>query len=208
MTKQDLLTTLQQLQHTPVKTLVDNRLSSFKTFQHQTDDAVFLELCFCLLTANCKANHCQTLQHDLGPLFLNGTPDDIKRELHTHHYRFPPRAAYIIHARHYKNSLLTTLQSLPDEERRRWLVATFPGLGLKEASHFLRNIGYDNYAIIDTHIITILTRHRIIRKPRSLTPKRYLHIETILRAIATDAGLTLSALDLYLWYQETGTIIK
>jgi N-glycosylase/DNA lyase len=208
MTKDDLLTTLHHLKHTPINTVITDRLSSFKTFQHQTDDAIFLELCFCLLTANCKAHHCQTIQHDLGTIFLNGSQNDIEQGLRTHHYRFPPRAAYITHARTHKNNLLSTIQHLPDDDRRHWLITTFPGLGLKEASHFLRNIGYDDYAIIDTHIIDILTDHNIIQKPRSLTPKRYLSIETILREIANDAGLTLSALDLYLWYHETGAIIK
>jgi N-glycosylase/DNA lyase len=208
MTKDDLLTILHTLQQTPVKTLVDTRLTTFKTYQHQNDDTVFLELCFCLLTANCKAQHCQHIQTELAGLFHNGTADDIKDALRAHHYRFPPRASYIIHARQHKNGLLTILQKLSHEDRRQWLVTTFPGLGLKEASHFLRNIGYDDYAIIDTHIIDILTTHHIITRPRSLTPKRYHDIETILRTIATKAGIPLSALDLYLWYHETGTIIK
>lgn len=208
MTKDDLLTLLHTLQQSQVKTTVQDRLSSFKTLQTQTPDTIFLELCFCLLTANCKANHCQHIQQDLSTIFLAGSTPDIEHALRAHHYRFPPRAVYITHARRHKDRLLSTLQSLPKEERRTWLITSFPGLGYKEASHFLRNIGYDDYAIIDTHILDILTQHKIIQRPRSLTPKRYLEIETILSDLAAQAGITLSALDLYLWYNETVTIIK
>ncbi len=208
MTAADLLAQLSQLTHTDVRTIVDDRIASFHANQHETPDAVFHELCYCLLTANCKADHCLTLQQRLSTLFSQGSHQDIEDGLRAHHYRFPPRASHIIAARQHTESLLPTLQRLHGEDRRRWLVDTIPGLGYKEASHFLRNIGYDDYAIIDTHILDLLTKYHIIHPPRSLTPRRYLDIETTLRDIADQAGLTLAQLDLYLWYLQTGKIIK
>jgi len=208
MTTDDLLHAISRLKDTDVRTIVIDRIASFRANQDQTDDAVFQELCFCLLTAHCSADHCLAIQHALGPLFLSGTREDIEHELRAHHYRFPPRAAHIVTARHYKDGLTARLRTLPRDERRRWLADTIPGLGLKEASHFLRNTGYDDYAIIDTHILDLLTSYHIIQRPRSLTPTRYLDIETTLQKIADQAGLTLAELDLYLWYLQTKKIVK
>ena len=82
------------------------------------------------------------------------------------------------------------------------------GLGYKEASHFLRNIGFDNYAIIDFHIIDILYDNKLIQKPKTITKNKYLEIEDLLKKIAKKTNLTLAELDLYLWYIETGKILK
>jgi len=81
-------------------------------------------------------------------------------------------------------------------------------LGLKEASHFLRNIGFDDYAIIDFHIVDLLVKENLIKRPKTITPKIYLEIETVLKKLAIQVNLTLAELDLYLWYLETGKILK
>ncbi len=208
MTLDNLLHRIAQLTQDNVRETVSDRITSFHTFQTKPDNAVFLELCFCLLTAHCRAEHCHAIQQTLGPLFLHGTTREIEHELHAHHYRFPPRAAHIVAARQYKDGLTKRLRNLSHDDRRRWLVDTIPGLGLKEASHFLRNIGYDDYAIIDAHILRILDYYQIIPAFRSLTTNHYLQIEEALNDIATKAGLSLAELDLYLWYLDTGIIIK
>jgi N-glycosylase/DNA lyase len=87
-------------------------------------------------------------------------------------------------------------------------VQNIKGLGYKEASHFLRNIGFDDYAIIDSHILDILKRYNLIKQPKTLTKKKYIEIENILQKIAKQTHLTLAELDLYLWYLETGKILK
>lgn len=79
---------------------------------------------------------------------------------------------------------------------------------MKEASHFLRNIGYSNYAIIDFHIIDLLEREGIIKRPKTLTPAKYIEIENKLKEIGKKTELTQAELDLYLWYMETGKILK
>ncbi|MFX1600424.1 MAG: N-glycosylase, partial [Promethearchaeota archaeon] len=81
-------------------------------------------------------------------------------------------------------------------------------IGYKEASHFLRNIGYSNYAIIDFHIIDLLVQYNLIEKPKTLTKTKYLKIEQVLKGIANKLNLNLAELDLYLWYLETGKILK
>ena len=75
-------------------------------------------------------------------------------------------------------------------------------------SHFLRNIGFDDFAIIDFHIIDVLVTYNLIERPKTLTKRKYLEIENTLRDIAKQTNLTLAELDLYLWYIETGKILK
>ena len=79
---------------------------------------------------------------------------------------------------------------------------------MKEASHFLRNIGYKDVAIIDFHIIDLLERNGLIKKPKNMTKDKYIEIENILRSLARDVDLDLASLDLYLWYIETGKVLK
>ena len=135
--------------------------------------------------------------------------DDLSHELKKIGYRFPNiRAKYISKTQQQKNNLLEILSQLDGENLRSWLVKNINGLGYKEASHFLRNIGYDDYAIIDFHIIDILTTYEYIQKPQTVTKKRYLEIEQQLKHIAQTCDLTLAQLDFYLWYIETGKILK
>jgi N-glycosylase/DNA lyase len=134
---------------------------------------------------------------------------DLQLELKKIGYRFPNiRAKYINETQKQKNILPEILKQLYGESLRNWLVKNIKGIGYKEASHFLRNIGYDNYAIIDFHIIDILTNYGYIQKPKTITKKRYLEIEQQLKQIAQTCNLTLAQLDFYLWYLETGKILK
>jgi len=72
----------------------------------------------------------------------------------------------------------------------------------------LRNIGYEEFAIIDFHIVDLLVREGLIERPKTLTPKKYIEIEHILFRIARKANLNLGELDMYLWYLETNKILK
>jgi N-glycosylase/DNA lyase len=79
---------------------------------------------------------------------------------------------------------------------------------MKESSHFLRNIGYKNLAIIDFHVLDLLEEYQIITRPKTMTKKQYLEIEEILLNIANQLNVNLAELDLYLWYAETGKVYK
>lgn len=119
------------------------------------------------------------------------------------------RAEYIVLARKLINSLREIIYSFNNvKSAREWLVDNIKGVGYKEASHFLRNIGFLDVAIIDYHILDLLSKHYAIDKPKNMTRKRYLMIENILRDIAKETSLKLGVLDLYLWYMETGKVLK
>jgi len=83
-------------------------------------------------------------------------------------------------------------------------------MGYKEASHFLRNIGFgENLAILDRHILRNLHRLHVLNEiPKYLTAKKYLAIEGKMRQFADDVKIQMSHLDLLLWYRETGGIFK
>jgi len=95
------------------------------------------------------------------------------------------------------------------KQAREWLVKNVKGIGYKEASHFLRNVGFDNLAILDRHVLSVLHEYGLIDEvPRSLTCGRYLEIEEKLVELSEKLGLTLGELDLYLWYLKTGEVLK
>jgi N-glycosylase/DNA lyase len=95
-------------------------------------------------------------------------------------------------------------------EARQWLVTNVKGLGFKEASHFLRNIGFgEKIAILDRHILKNLKKAGVINQvPASITKNMYLSIEEKMRAFANKIKIPLSHLDLLFWCNETGEIFK
>ncbi|MEM2114984.1 MAG: hypothetical protein QXS12_05970 [Candidatus Caldarchaeum sp.] len=83
------------------------------------------------------------------------------------------------------------------------------GMGMKEASHFLRNIGFDGLAILDRHILRYIAANGIINKieyPYSYG--RYLDYERKFVNHAEKIGLTPAELDLLIWASATGRVVK
>jgi N-glycosylase/DNA lyase len=193
-----LLNELEMLKKSEVKDIINMRIADFKKAKSDID--TFNELCFCLLTANYSAEKAIRIQEEIKDGFVELSKDKLKSELKRLGYRYPNvRSSYIVEARKHIGCLKLD---------RTWLVKNVKGLGMKEASHFLRNIGHDDYAIIDFHIIDLLVEQGIIERPKTLTVKKYVEIEEKLRKISKEASLTLAELDLYLWYMETGKVLK
>ena len=171
----------------------------------------FSELCFCILTANSSAEVGIKAQKELRLNgFLSMSKEDTARELRRLGHPYPERRAeYIVEAREHKD-IYKKISSFKDERvARDWLVRNIKGIGYKEASHFLRNVGFKNVAIIDRHILKVMVKHGLIEKtPKTLTRKKYLELEEKLKEVAEETGLSLAELDLYLWYMETGRILK
>ena len=204
----DLMYKVRALTGTDVAGKVEARVKEFHSKGNEGIEEVFKELCFCVTTANCAARKCWDIQGEINDGYLKLGVNDLEKRLRSCGYRFPNRAPYIVEARGKIDELNGALDSLEGDELRGWLVASIKGLGFKEASHFLRNIGYTDYAIIDFHIIDVLVDHEVIEKPKGLSKKKYMEIEEILREMALKLGLSLSELDLYLWYMETGEVLK
>jgi len=133
-------------------------------------------------------------------------------------HRYPnARPAYVVVTRDYLQSsfsmrLRERLRGLRDpQERRDWLAREprIKGLGYKEASHFLRNVGFKGYAILDKHILRCLSEVGVIDSPKPpTTRRRYLENEIRMLQFANDLQIDFDELDLVLWSMKTGEILK
>ena len=81
-------------------------------------------------------------------------------------------------------------------------------MGMKEAGHFLRNIGMSGLAILDVHIINGLRKRKLIPPEKTLTNSSYCDIEDTMKDYAEQVGISLDELDLLLWSQKTGFVFK
>ena len=146
---------------------------------------------------------------------MKGAANEIQPQLND--VRFgDSKAKYIVEARGlftkdgklYLKSHLSSFTNL--FELREWMVENVKGLGYKEASHFLRNVGLgEEFAILDRHILRNLKRMEVISEvPVSITKKRYLEIEEKLRRFSREIGIPLADIDLLFWSRETGWIFK
>ncbi len=205
-----LLESIERLKETDIKKVIEARIKEFKETGKKPSNEIFKELCFCILTANFNAERSIKIQDEIGEEFLTLEEPELAKRLRELGHRYPnTRARYIVEARKYKDSLKNIIRSFGNGyELREWMVKNIKGIGYKEASHFLRNIGYENLAIIDFHIFDILIKHGMIKNSKTLTKRRYLEIEDTLRRIAKRLNLSLAELDLYLWFSETGKVLK
>jgi N-glycosylase/DNA lyase len=120
-------------------------------------------------------------------------------------YRFPDhRSRNIAHSwftfAQVENNLYDYLESFDSEvAAREWVTGLFPGLGFKQASMFLRDIGYSiRLCIIDTHILwycSCLGHH----SKQPLTPKRYMAIEDFILSQSDRFGVSPNIFDAAVW---------
>ncbi len=191
---------------------VEARIREFQAAQGEGDERWFEELVFCLLTANYSARGalaCIVALNE-GDAISEGSLEQLRACLE-HRHRFPNKRAEFIHkARAHRGDLKRIITSqLSSRAARDWLVENITGLGMKEASHFLRNVGYLDLAIIDKHILTHMEEQGIIEeRPKTMTRKKYLEYEEILTRVAGRLGMPLGQMDLYLWAKKSGEVIK
>ena len=207
----NLIQKINLLKKSKIRLLVNKRMEEFENSGKKSSKILFSELCFCLLTANFNAARAIEIQNSVGKHFHSLSEKLLAKKLKKSGHRFPnARAHFISEARKCKSLLKSSINPKDEAKTRDWLVKNIKGLGMKEASHFLRNIGFKNLAIIDFHIIDLLAKYNLIKKPKSksLSRKEYLKIEQVLKTLAKRVNLNLSELDLYLWYMETGKILK
>jgi N-glycosylase/DNA lyase len=206
---QNLIQKINELKNSQIGEIISEKIKEFEEAGKQKEDRVFSELCFCLLTANFQAEKCIRIQQESGRDFLHLPEKELAQKLKQAGHRFwPQRANRIVEARDCKTELCSLVMKTDGKEMRDWLVKNIKGLGMKESSHFLRNIGYKDVAIIDFHILDLLAEEKLIEKPKTITPKKYLEIEKTLRKLSEKVNLNLAELDLFLWYIETGKILK
>jgi len=199
---------------------IRRRLREFEDIWRNGSDArLWEELVYCIFTAGASARMGLNSVAVLKSLLLDGEPEamtEVLRETGAH--RFPvARPRYIVTTRNYFRAnfdmaLRKRLRSFADPiERRDWLAQEkqIKGLGYKEASHFLRNIGVKGHAILDKHVMRCLAEVGVIdsSKPPA-NRKKYLEVEQELLGFAKDIRINCDELDLVLWSMKTGEILK
>ncbi len=199
---------------------IEARLATFQSiWDRGSDNELFAEMTFCLCAVQTAARRCDSAVHHLRErgLLLAGSSQEVAEILVAHGVRFHwTKGERIVRARRQFfdpfPSLRWSLAARTDDVPglRNWLQAQVLGLGWKEASHFLRNIGHGaQLAILDRHILRNLQRLGIIDQvPGSLSRARYLEIEERMRHFCMGVGIPLNHLDLLLWARETGFIFK
>ena len=207
----DLAGKVNELRTGEVGKIIARRIRGFKDLGRKGNEEWFSELCFCILTANSTARLGVKIQRELGSEgFLMLPLEKLRHKLKAAGHRFPnTRACFIVEARRFRDIKNILERFMDARQAREWLVENVRGVGYKESSHFLRNVGFNEVAILDRHVLSVLHEHGLIDGvPRSLTRGRYLEIERKLEELARKLGLTLGELDLYLWYLKTGEILK
>ncbi len=182
-------------------------------FRRVSPEDYFCELVYCLLTPQSSARNAGAAVDVLRTARCFDRPAETAEILRrTEQYiRFHnTKAAHIAEAwKRFPEVAGHLAGNDPAPALREWLVKNVRGLGWKEASHFLRNIGRRDLAILDRHILKNLKAHGVLRTvPKSLTPRRYQSIEKRFSRFAADVGITMDELDLLFWSRETGTIRK
>ncbi len=196
------------------------RLAEFRAvWQTGTDERLWEELVYCIFTAGASARMGLRAVEAVRPLLHSGSHAEMTRALvESRAHRYPAaRPGYIVTTRDYLREdcgmrLRERLTGFTDPfARRDWLAREkrIKGLGYKEASHFLRNIGFGGYAILDKHILRSLAELGVTASPAPPTTRtRYLETEERLRRFAHDLRIDFDELDLVLWSMKTGEILK
>jgi N-glycosylase/DNA lyase len=199
---------------------IEARLREFRlVWEEGSDEDLFAELTFCLCAVQTSARVSDRTTRRLRErgLLRGGSQGQVRDVLRRGYVRFHEnKSRWIVKARRrFMEPRPTMRQDLEERAHdppalRDWLEGEVHGLGPKEASHFLRNIGLgENLAILDRHILRNLEGLGVIETlPPSLTRSRYLAIEEKLQAYCTRVGIPLGQMDLLLWAKETGFVFK
>lgn len=201
-----------------IKPEIETRIAEFRKIWEAADrEKLFIELAFCLFTPQSSAKSCWRAMEILlkKDLVFEGSYDQIREDLNLVRFR-NNKSKYLIEAREkFINQTDRSMKQILSEfdsviEMREWLVENVKGIGYKEASHYLRNIGMgDNIAILDRHILKNMKLLGVIDEiPKTLSFKVYHDLEDKLRKYSKKIKIPMDHLDFVLWYKEAGEVFK
>ncbi len=201
------------------------RLEYFeRVFKRDNDKRLFAELAFCICTPQTKARSGAAAIIDLynNNLLFNGSAEKVANILIKHVRFHNMKADNIVLARKLyfpkgqfilKDRINEAVKNDAMVELRNQLAKEVKGYGLKEASHFLRNIGFgQKIAILDRHIMRVMDKLSIL--PEGMTPKtsltknNYLQCESNLVEYSKSEKIPMEYLDFVFWYDATNDIFK
>ncbi|HEC88697.1 MAG TPA: N-glycosylase/DNA lyase, partial [Thermoplasmata archaeon] len=184
--------------YSSIKNEIENRLNEFNELWNKGNDKkIFAELIFCILTPQSKAKICwSAVENLMKKSLIDIDKEEILRELNGVRFKYK-KAEYIYKAiKFFNNEGKIIIKPLIKKfenvyKAREWFVCNIKGLGYKEASHFLRNIGMgEKIAILDRHILKNLKILKVIDEiPKCLSKKRYIDIENKMRRFAEEINI-------------------
>ena len=204
------------LEYKKRKSAIKKRLKEFTKIYHMTDSDIFAELAFCIFTPQSKALACDAAVKNLKSkgLLFNADAQKISRNISGVRFH-NNKAVYLVNARNIlTNSKGIDIKSRIDKKdifnTREWFVKNIKGIGHKEASHFLRNIGLGkDLAILDVHILCNLVKYKVVKElPKTISSKAYIDIENKMRMFSKEIHIPIDELDLLFWAKQTGYIFK
>ena len=188
--------------------------SKLKEFSKLNKEDYIYELWFCILTPQSKAEKCWEAVLKLKDCSLKEKNIQSCLKTRTRFYR--NKAKYLIEANNKWLTINKLINSNKSPQEIRKLLTDskseyrIKGLGMKEASHFLRNINKskNHLAILDRHILRKLIELNIIKEIPNLNKKNYLEIEKKMLKFSKKVKIPLDELDLLFWKIESGRIFK
>jgi N-glycosylase/DNA lyase len=200
-----------EVENLRLRALVLERVEEFKLNNIADEDVWFRELVLCVLTANSSFVSAYKVLGYVMEEFDKGTYR-FEQVLKERGYRFNElKAKYLKNLVKYRGRMKSWIKPLADRSQalaREVLANEIYGIGMKEASHFLRNVGYFDLAIVDKHVMRFSINSGLVRPFKTLTRSRYLEIERKLKELAHQLGMSVGILDLFIWHIETGTVLK
>lgn len=202
-----------------IRSRIEERLDEYRKIWRDGDNKdIFCELAFCILTPQSKARNAWKAISELrdNNLLFTGSEEEILPFLNIVRFnRTKAKNLYILrkqmtdeNGKFITKDFFSTFNSA--FEMREWIVKNIRGMSYKEASHFLRNVGFgQELAILDRHILKNLVALDVIKEvPKTVTPKLYKEIEEKLKEYCKEVDIPMENIDLLLWYLEAKDIFK
>jgi N-glycosylase/DNA lyase len=189
---------------------------ALKGFSSLPTDRWLREVALCLLTPQSSPVRAEAAmqQLEVGGLFQGALSEsevaDILRAPSSYVRFHLTRSKRLLQFVEQQEELLGfLLEGRPPTEERSFLVERVNGIGMKEGSHALRNIGRKNLAILDRHILTKLVELRVLEAvPNTMSHKKYLEIEQKFQKFSLQVEISMDELDLLFWAEKTGFVFK
>ncbi len=195
---------------------VKKALRSYKSVW-KDEEKIFEEMCYCILTPQSSAKgatKCINALKENNLLFKGKAKEKEKYLKNIRFYITKARRLELIQTQFPKEKLKKILINEGILEKpikcREFLIKNVNGFGMKEASHFLRNIGFfEDVAILDRHILKNLVKCNVIKEiPKNLNKKKYEEIENLMKNFCEKNNINFTELDLIFWSNETGEVLK
>lgn len=196
---------------------IDEAIKGYTDTMNFEEKDYFAEIAFCILTPQSKARNAWSAITKLkeNGLLYTGNSEEIVEYLNVVRFK-NNKSRYLVELRNLmtRNGKLDSKNILKEigdvYEKRDWILKNVKGMGLKEAAHVLRNLGYGRYlAILDRHVLKNLKELGVIDEiPKSLTKNKYFEIEKLMISYSEKVNIPMDALDLVFWSQQAGEVFK